>query len=57
MGRIYDGPARAKEVFRHPALRSAFAGKPIVQVPDRFWVCGTPFVAEAVARLSEAVGW
>ena len=56
MGRVYDGPARANEVFRHPALRRAFSGKPIVRVPDRFWVCGTPFVAEAVARLSEAVG-
>ena len=55
-GRVYDGPARANEVFRHPALRRAFAGKPIVRVSDRFWVCGTPFVAEAIARLSEAVG-
>ena len=54
MGRVHDGPARANEVFRHPALRRAFADKPIVRVPDRFWVCGTPFVAEAIARLSEA---
>ncbi len=55
-GRVRDGPARANEVFRHPALRRAFAGKPVVRVPDRFWICGTPFVAEAIARLSEAAG-
>ncbi len=54
MGRVYDSPARANEAFRHPALRRAFAEKPVVRVPDRFWVCGTPFVAEAIARLSEA---
>lgn len=53
-GRKRQGPALANEIFRHPALKRAFAGKPNVSVPDHLWVCGTPFVAEAVARLAEA---
>jgi len=52
VGRERDGPALANETFRHPALRRAFASRPKVSVPDYFWVCGTPFVAEAITRLS-----
>lgn len=52
VGRERDGPALANETFRHPALRRAFATRPKVSVPDYLWVCGTPFVADAIARLS-----
>ena len=52
IGRKRDDPALANEVFRHPALDRAFAGRPMISVPDHLWICGTPFVAEAVARLS-----
>lgn len=54
VGRERDGPALANEPLRHPALRRAFAGRPRVSVPDRLWICGTPFVAEAVRRLRRA---
>lgn len=54
MGQEREGAAMANETFRHPALRRAFAMRPKVRVPDYLWVCGTPFVAEAIARLSAA---
>lgn len=52
MGRERDEPALANQTFRHPALKSAFATHRQVGIPDHLWVCGTPFVAEAIARLS-----
>lgn len=53
-GRVRQGAALANEFFRHPALKLAFANRPRVSMPDHLWVCGTPFVAEAVERLSQA---
>ncbi len=52
MGRKRDGAAMANETFRHPALRGTFAAKATITVPDHLWVCGTPYVADAIARLS-----
>ena len=52
MGRIRETPALANETFRHPALQSAFADRPSLAISDRFWICGTPFVAEAVEHLA-----
>ncbi len=54
VGRKREGAALANETFRHPALRRAFATRSSVTMPDRLWICGTPFVAEAIARLSAA---
>ena len=52
MGRRRDAPALANESFRHPALKRAFAQRPTVTVPDYLWICGTPFIADAIAKLS-----
>ncbi len=54
IGRKRDKPALANEVFRHPALKRAFATRPKVSIPDYLWLCGTPFVADAVAQLFAA---
>ncbi len=54
VGQERDGPALANEIFRHPALKRAFATRPKVSVPDHLWVCGTPYVADAIAQLSTA---
>ena len=51
VGRQRGGAAMAHEHLRHPAFRKAFADHPTVTFPNRLWVCGTPFVAEAVNRL------
>ncbi len=53
MGRKRDGAALANETFRHPALKRAFAAHSTVSVPDHLWICGTPFVADAIERLSK----
>lgn len=47
-------PSRAAALLRHSALRRAFAGRPIVEIPDRLWACGTPAVARAVELLAAA---
>jgi len=52
LGHERAAPALANELFRHPALRHAFATRAKVRIPDRLWVCGTPLVAEAIAQLS-----
>jgi len=53
-GRIRaNEPALANEIFRHPALRQAFANKPLVRIADYLWVCGTPFIIEAITQLVE----
>lgn len=40
----YDG-------FDHPALKAATGGKAFTSIPDKYWVCGAPFTAEAVRLL------
>lgn len=40
--------------LRHPALRSRFGGARSVVIPDRLWICGAPFVADAVRMLQRA---
>ena len=36
----------------HKALQSAFPADRRIAIPDRLWICGAPFVAEAVKRLA-----
>lgn len=38
----------------HPALKSAMRHRATVVVPWRHWLCGTPYVAEAIEALAEA---
>lgn len=46
------GPAALADLpLRHPSLRKVFAGARSYAMPDRLWICGAPFVAEAVRRL------
>jgi len=54
LGRRHDGAALANETFRHPALRHFLETRTAASVPDSLWVCGTPLVAEAAARLAAA---
>lgn len=50
-GARYPGASRAEELLAHPAL----AGERLVAgVADAEWVCGTPHVLNAVARLGAA---
>lgn len=51
-GRVETSPALAQEVFQNPALRAVMKNRAPVDVPDKYWVCGTPFTAEAVRVLA-----
>lgn len=48
-------PALAEETFEHPALRAVIGGRDMLFVPDKYWVCGAPFTAEAVSLLAAAI--
>lgn len=53
-GRSFESPARAEEVLAHPALRSVHENAGNVPIPERYHICGTPFVLEAIRRLATA---
>jgi iron complex transport system substrate-binding protein len=55
LGEAGDNPSLAAEALRHPALRLAFAGRPVVRIPDRLWTCGTPLVTRAIEKLTAAL--
>jgi iron complex transport system substrate-binding protein len=44
-GRAYDN-------LVHPALEAVTQGRAPFSVPDKYWICGTPFTAEAVRLLA-----
>ncbi|MBN8291822.1 ABC transporter substrate-binding protein [Rhodobacter sp. NTK016B] len=46
-----EGWSEARALLHHPALRHSRAFRAGVAANDRDWVCGTPFVLDAVARL------
>lgn len=45
-------PALAYQTFEHPALRAVLNGGELTSIPDRYWICGAPFTAQAVRLLS-----
>ena len=47
-------PSLAYQAFEHPVLRAALQGREPIAVPDKYWVCGAPFTAEAVRILATA---
>lgn len=49
--RASPGHSRADELLMHPALRAFTAGRASDSIRDADWVCGTPHVLRAVARL------
>lgn len=46
-------PAIAYQTFEHPALRAVLKGGDLTSIPDKYWICGAPFTAQAVRLLSE----
>ncbi|SDP78888.1 iron complex transport system substrate-binding protein [Phyllobacterium sp. OV277] len=52
----YAAPSLAYEAQVHPAFRAALSGKNLIDIPDKYWICGAPFTAEAVKLLSDAAG-
>ncbi|QND55043.1 ABC transporter substrate-binding protein (plasmid) [Phyllobacterium sp. 628] len=50
----YAAPALAYEAQVHPAFRAALQGKSLIDISDKYWICGAPFTADAVKLLSES---
>ena len=50
----YDGDDRASvaDNLRHPALAALRDWRPVLELPGRFWLCGTPHIADAIERLA-----
>ena len=47
----YDHAALAYELPNHPAIQTAFADVPRVDVPGKTWICGTTFITNALDHL------
>ncbi len=41
----------ARAAFQHPAFKKFIAQKQIINISDPLWVCGTPFVLDAIEHL------
>lgn len=50
----YAGASRAEELLTHPALKSVQARAGVISHSDADWVCGTPYLLRALARLKAA---
>ena len=50
----YPGASRSEEILVHPALAAVRAGAGQARVSDADWVCGTPFVMNAVRAMVAA---
>ncbi len=46
-------PSLASELFVHPALLAISDGIGHAVMADKYWICGSPFTAEAVKRLAK----
>lgn len=42
------------DTLAHPALAAAMKGRATIVLPWRNWICGTPYVVEAIEALAEA---
>jgi iron complex transport system substrate-binding protein len=53
---VYDGSgdSLAERQLKHPALKRLLAGRALVSVPYRYWICPGPMLAEAVDLLRKA---
>lgn len=50
-GQPYPGSTRAEDVLHHPAMAALRAHHAAAAISDAEWVCGTPAVLSAIARL------
>lgn len=44
----------AQRQLDHPAVRAITAGRPMINIDYRYWICGGPMIADAVEALSRA---
>ncbi|MCB1759720.1 MAG: ABC transporter substrate-binding protein, partial [Gammaproteobacteria bacterium] len=44
----------AQRRMQHPALQRITSGRPIIDIAYKYWICGGPMIADAVAALAAA---
>jgi iron complex transport system substrate-binding protein len=44
----------AQRQMHHPALNWITQGRPIINIPYKYWICGGPMIADAVEALAKA---
>jgi len=44
----------AQHLLQHPVLRRITAGRPMINIDYRYWICGGPMIADAVEALAQA---
>lgn len=44
----------AQRQMHHPALNWILQGRPIINIPYKYWICGGPMIADAVEALAQA---
>ena len=49
----YPGGSRAEAVMAHPAVEALQESRAAAAMTDHDWVCGTPRVLDAAARLAD----
>lgn len=49
----YEGGSRAEEIMDHPAVAALRKNGERAGLTDHDWVCGTPFVLRAIAKMTE----
>lgn len=49
----YAGESRAEAVTDHPVIAALRDGRPGARMMDRDWVCGTPFVLQAIDAMAD----
>ena len=47
-----DSPALAYENLQHPALQRVIQQNKQITLPQKHWICGTPFITEAIQQLA-----
>jgi iron complex transport system substrate-binding protein len=50
----YPGQSRSEEILTHPALRAVRDKAARARMSDADWVCGTPYLLNAVRGMAEA---
>jgi iron complex transport system substrate-binding protein len=49
----YPGASRSEEILKHPALRALRSDATRARVRDADWVCGTPYVLDAIRTMAD----
>lgn len=46
--------SRAQDLLEHPALRRMLGGRPLTEIPYKYWICGGPMIVDAIQLLAQA---